>query len=227
MSQVVFKRALEGCVPSVIPVDLDKADEYAPGNVFIRSKKPRKMIPMRGQDLTNTGELMRNILAKDSEISISLSKKVILDRSIAPLHVSVEVSGDAELEIALSAIAGLEDLKLSSHDKKILHIRADFGEVIEMSTNLVRANREGGFKVDTDLPVVKQAMEHGGVLFITTTLYKAECCKVAVKLSNKKGDKQQRKYTEGTCISNKLYCIWAIQEWWVLVDGVHPLIDVC
>lgn len=135
-------------------------------------------------------------LLDNTEVSIAFTKKVILARKEDPFCVDVEVSGDAELEDALSTIAGLEDLRLESVEKKILHIRVDFGEVVEVSTDLVRTNRKGGVKVDPSNSVVKRAIEHGG-MFIITTLYKAEHCKVAVKLSNEKGDKQQQEYTEG------------------------------
>ena len=94
---------------------------------------------------------------------------------------SVEVSGDAELEDALSAIAGLDNLGLKpGKEKKMLHVNADFGRVVEVSTDLVKSSRKGDFRVNVEHPVVKKAIENGKVMFVVSTLYRADHCNVAI-----------------------------------------------
>jgi hypothetical protein len=191
MSQVIFRKAIEGCMPLAIPVNLEKAGKRTTGHVFMYSKKPHKVLALRGMNVTDTEESFFNLLAKNTEVNISLSRKVVLGREKAPLSMSMEVSGDAELQ---DAIAALEGFKSSG---KVLHIRADFGEVIEASADLVHTNLKGGVKVDPSHYVVKRAIEYGGAMFIINTTYKAEHCKVAVRLSNEKEDWYQQEYTEG------------------------------
>lgn len=180
---------MTGCMHCVIPVNLVKVAEFSNGTVVIPKKKPAKKptegIPMRGTDWTATGDSIQTVLARDQQVCISLSKKVYLEAKKEPFCLSVPLSGDTELEDAL------KDLQLEPRENKTLHIRADFGDVVEIATDLVKSYRTGNVKVDINHAVVKRAIECGGALFVISTLYQAEHCKIAVRL----GDQQD--YTEG------------------------------
>lgn len=184
-------------MPSAIPANLQQqADEISLGKVFILSKKPHKLIPMGHQDLAPTNVSLDSLLPAKQQITLSLSKSVFLETKGDGLCFSVEISGDALLEDALDEIAGLEELKLQPGEKKMLHIKADFGKVTKTSSDLIQGIRKGSVQVDASHPVVKKGVENGGTMFIVTALCKAEHCNVAVKQSNQKGDKQQD-YTKG------------------------------
>jgi hypothetical protein len=195
MSQAIFEEVIERCLSSAIPVLLEKANDYCIGKVFVYSKKTHRVLPMRGTNvLTPTAGNFPELLATDAAISLSITKRILLDRKIDPLCFSMEVDGNAELRSALFNYAslGAEDKK-----KGMLHIRADFGEVVELTSSLHLTDCADTMRVNPGNPLVKRVMEYGKSMFLLSTLYQAEHCKVDVKLCGKKEDKKQLKYTEG------------------------------
>lgn len=199
MSQVLLKKIIQKKVPSAIPAGLEKADEFSIGKVFIHSKKPRKVIPMGRQDLAPAGTSLESLLAEDHHITISISKKLLFDtdKDKKSGYAEVDVtSDDTEIEAMLRKFPALEKALKKAGKIKTLQLNADFGRVVQISSDLVQTVSRGSLQVQASHPVVKKAIENGGVMFIVSSLFEVQRCNVHVKVADKSADKQDN-YTKG------------------------------
>ena len=189
MPQEVFGRAVKTILPSAIPTQLERIDEYAVGKVLVYSKKPRKLFPMRKQHLDFTGYSLQTLLAKGEKLTISTAKSYLFDtdKSTLSKSIHIDVGGDFDLETALVKLASADaDFKFKAGETKTLTITTDFGKVTHISTDLVNSTVSGKIQVQPDHPIVKKAIENGGVMFVVTTIYEGEHCKVGVSASKSK-----------------------------------------
>lgn len=195
MSKAVLKKVIQKKLPSAIPADLENPEQFSVGKVLIHPKKPHKVIPMRGQDLIPTCTTLESLLTHGQQISINLSTKLLFntDQDKMSACVEVDLSEDAELQDALRKIPELErDMQRAGKEKKSLQIRADLGQVVHVTTDLVQCVGRGDVQVDVTHAVVKRAMENGGAMFIVGAIYRADHCKVSVKVEGGSGN-----YVEG------------------------------
>ncbi len=181
----IYKKAVKKIIPSAIPVDLEKIDEYSPGKILIYSKKPKKLIPMRKHDLDFTGVSLQNVLAEGQELTLTTAKSFLFDtgKDKASSSVTVDVSADLELSATLSELSAGGKLNFKLDRDKSVTVNTDFGRITHISTNLVNSMSEGSVMVKVDHPLVAKAIENGGVMFIITTIYQGAHSNVSVSLS--------------------------------------------
>lgn len=178
----IFSAAVKKYLPSAIPAKLDKIDEYSIGKVLIHTKKPRKLIPMRKHGLDFTGWSLQNLLAEKEELTITTAKSYLYDTGKSTSTKAVNVGGDLDLETALTKLAGA-DFNFKAGETKNLTIVTDFGKVTHISTDLIKSVVKEKVQVRPDHPVVKRAIENGGVMFVITEIFQAEHCNLSVSLS--------------------------------------------
>ncbi len=187
MPQAIFGKAVKKYLPTAIPVSLEKIDEYKVGSILVYSKKPRKLIPMRKHELDFTGFSLQSLLVEGSkELSITTARTFLFDTDKATVSksVKVDVSTDFDLENSiLKLFSAKTDLDLKGGRSKTLTITTDFGNLTHIATDLVTTIINGKLRVNTEHPVVKKAVENGGVMFVITDIYEAERCDVSVSLS--------------------------------------------
>ena len=94
---------------------------------------------------------------------------------------TVQVNLDAELNLR-EALVNL-NAKLNVDEQKKLNITADFGKVTHVSTDLLTSCSSKKLHVNTEHPIVQEAMEKGGAMFVITSMYTAERCNVQVNIS--------------------------------------------
>lgn len=163
-----------------IPVNLKRSDEYAVGKVLLHSKKPQKVIPMRGQDLTPTGVSAESLLATGQQLSISYSKKLLFDTSKDERsgQVEVDISEDSDLQEAVAGFGSEAGKKMG------LHIAADLGCVEQLTSSVVKSVAHDSIRVQMGHPVVQRAVESGGgALFIIGAIIQVDRCNISVRLS--------------------------------------------
>lgn len=184
MPQQIFEKAVKRILPSAIPANLEKIDEYAVGKVLIYSKAPRKLFPMRKHELDFTGYSLQSLLAEEEKLTIVTARSYLFDtgKSTVSKTVKLDVSGDFDLEAALSKLASA-DFKFKAGETKTIRVSTDFGKVTHISTDLVNSVVSGQIQVKPDHPIVKKAIDNGGVMFVVSTIYEAEHCNVGVSAS--------------------------------------------
>ena len=173
---ILFKKAVEGTVSSSIPIELEKADEYAVGKVLIYSKKPRKVIPMWKHELEFTGHSLQSLLAEGQQELVITTTKYCKDCSSTKVEVDIEA--DDKIMKFLPQVAPV-DAAFSGK----LEIESDFGKITHMTTDLVNTITRKKIQVKTDHPIMKKAIEHGGAILVITTIYEAEHCHLSIRLS--------------------------------------------
>lgn len=184
MAQAVLRKFVHKKLSPAIPADLKRVEEFSVGKVLVHSKKPQKVIPMRGQDLASTGVSVESLLAHDQELTISISKKLLFDtgKDETSGHVEVDITDDLELQEALNQVPDLKDALQKAGEKKMLIIDADLGSVQQITTNLVHKMAKGGIQVQVSHPVVERAIENGGALFVIGAVIEVDRCNLSVKV---------------------------------------------
>lgn len=183
--EAVFRKAVEKFLPSAIPASLEKIDEYVPGKILVYSKKPRKLIPMRRHELDFTGYSVESLLAENEELRITTARSFLFDTGKSSLSTVVKVDGgeDLGLENSLTKLVSTDlSLKLKAGEEKTLTITSDFGKITHITTDIVNSGRKG-IQLDPEHPVVKRAVDHGGVMFIVSAIYEAERCHLTMKMT--------------------------------------------
>lgn len=191
MPQEVFGKAIKRVLPSAIPTHLERIDEYAVGKVLVYSKSPRKLFPMRKQELDFTGYSMQSLLAKEEKLTITTARSYLFDteKSTFSKSVKIDVGGDFDLESALSKLASADaKFNFKAGESKTLTITTDFGKVTHISTDLINSVVSGKIQVKPDHPIVKRAIHNGGVMFVISSIYEGERCKVGVAAYNEKSE---------------------------------------
>ena len=191
MPQVVFGKAVKRFLPSAIPTHLEKIDEYAVGKVLVYSKRPRRLIPMRKHELDFTGWSMQSLLAENEVLTITTAKSYLFDtgKDVDSKSFSVNVGGDLDIANALTKLASASaGFKFDAGEKATLKVTTDFGKITHISTDLVNSAISREIHVKPDHPIVKKAVENGGVMFIISNIYEGERCNVSATIS--KGEKE-------------------------------------
>lgn len=202
MTQAVFGKAVKRILPSAIPTHLEKIDEYEVGKVLIYSKKPRKLIPMRKHELDFTGWHMRSLVAEGEEHpSIVTARSFVFDTGVdtATHTTDVEVGGDVSIDVALAKLASLGgDFDFKAGEDHSVQITNDFGKITHISTDLVSRSINTKVQLQVDHPIVKRAIENGGVMFVICNVYEGERCNVKVTVSKNKNESVKGDLEEGS-----------------------------
>lgn len=186
MPQVVFGKAVKRFLPSAIPTHLEKIDEYAVGKVLVYSKRPRRLIPMRKHELDFTGWSLQSLLAEKEVLTITTAKSYLFDtgKDTDSKSFSVDVGGDLDIASALAKLATASaDFKFNAGEKATLKVTSDFGKITHISTDLVNSAISRDIHMNPDHPIVKRAVENGGVMFIISNIYEGERCNVSATIS--------------------------------------------
>lgn len=179
----VFRKAVEDLIPSAIPVELDKVDEFAVGKVLLYAKKPRKLIPMRRHELEFTGWSIESLLAEDQHLTITTARSYLFDAGKGTSSAKVKVSMDADLDLSkLSSLVG-GSIEIKGEEDKVLDVVTDFGKITHITSDLVTSVISNSVYLKVEHPIVQKAMAHGGVLFLIHTIYESEHYNMSVKLS--------------------------------------------
>ena len=183
-AQTLFNRTVGFHLPSAIPTQLERIDEFGIGKVLIYSKKPKRFTPWRKHELSFTGWSISSLLntqAEDPPLKIATASSFMFDLGKGSSSATVQVNLDAELNLR-EALVNL-NAKLNVDEQKKLNITADFGKVTHVSTDLLTSCSSKKLHVNTEHPIVQEAMEKGGAMFVITSMYTAERCNVQVNIS--------------------------------------------
>lgn len=186
MPQVVFGKAVKSFLPSAIPTHLEKIDEYAVGKVLIYSKRPRRLIPMRKHELDFTGWSLQSLLAENEVLTVTTARSYLFDtgKDVASKSFNIDIGGDLDLAKALTElVSGSGDVKFDAGEKATLKVTTDFGKITHISTDLVNSAISKEIHVQPNHPIVKKAVENGGVMFIISNIYEGERCNVQAKVT--------------------------------------------
>ncbi len=183
-SQTLFGRAVGYHLPTAIPTTLERIDEFCLGKVLLHHKRPHKFMPWRKHDLDFTGYSLSTLLSEDEHLKFATASNFLFDVKKGVSTVDVQLGLDAELKEALVKF----DMRFQSGDQKKLNITADFGRITHVTTDLFPVLSARKIKVNRDHPIVQEAMEKGGALFIISTVYEAERCCIQFNSTTKADD---------------------------------------
>ena len=183
-AQTLFGRTIGFHLPSAIPTQLERIDEFSIGKVLIYTKKPKRFTPWRKHELSFTGWSMSSLLSpsEDQQLKIATASSFMFDLAKGSSSATVQVNLDAELNLR-EALVSL-DAKLKVDDSKKLSIAADLGKVTHVSTDLLSSCSSRKLRVNTDHPIVQEAIEKGGAMFVITSMYTSERCNIQVSISD-------------------------------------------
>lgn len=183
-AQTLFNRAVGYHLPTAIPTTLERIDEFSLGKVLLFHKRPHKFMPWRKHELDFTGYSLSSLLAEGQNLQFSTASNFLFDVEKGVSTVDVQLGLDAELKEALVKF----DMRFQTSDQKKLNITADFGRITHVSTDLFPMMSARKVKVNTEHPVVREAIEKGGALFIISTIYEAERCCIQFGSATKMDD---------------------------------------
>ena len=167
-AQTLFNRMVTDYLPSAIPSNLERIDEYALGKVLIYGSKPRKLMPWRKHDLKFTGWTLSSLLAAEQTVEFLTTISPLREARKGAIHFDVRL--DYEVREALFQL----DKKTETKDEKNVCVTADMGKISYLRSDLFAALTSRACKVNLEHPVVKEAVEKGGALFVITSVYEAE-----------------------------------------------------
>ena len=166
-AQTLFDRIVTNYLPSAIPTNLERIDEHALGKVLIYGSKPRKLMPWRKHTLKFTGWTFTSLLAAEQTVDFVTSVRPFREARKGAIHFDVHL--DYEVREALFQL----DKKTEMKDENVC-VTADMGKISQLSSDLFAALSARTCKVNMEHPVVKEAVEKGGALFVITSIYEAE-----------------------------------------------------
>ena len=167
-AQTLFNRIVTNYIPSAIPTNLERIDEHALGKVLIYASKPRKLMPWRKHTLKFTGWTFTSLLAAEQTVEFVTSIRPLREARKGAIHFDVRL--DYEIREALFQL----DKKAETKDDKNVCVTADMGKISYLSSDLFSSLSARTCKVNMEHPVVKEAVEKGGALFVITSIYEAE-----------------------------------------------------
>ena len=188
MAQTVFNRTIGFHLPSAIPTQLERIDEFEIGKVLVYTKKPKRFTPWRKQELSFTGWSISSLLSpsEDQQLKIATASSFLFDLGKGSSSATVQVNLDTELNLHDALVS--MDAKFKVDDQKKLSISADLGKVTHVSTDLLTSCSGSKLQVNTEHPIVQEAMDKGGVMFVITSMYTAERCNIQVTISDSKDE---------------------------------------
>ena len=197
MAQTLFNRTVGFHLPSAIPTHLERIDEFALGKVLIYTKKPKRFTPWRKHELSFTGWSISSLLSQpeDQKLKIATASSFLFDLGKGSSSATVQVNVDADLNLH-DALVSL-DAKLKVGEQKKLNITSDLGKVTHVSTDLLNSFVGGKLRVNTDHPIVREAMDKGGAMFVITSMYTAEHCNIQVSISDSEDESVEAKAAAG------------------------------
>ena len=184
--QTLFGRVISSKIPLAVPSQLSHIEQFGAGHgkVLIYSKKPRRFLPHKNEDLKFTGWSLSGLLEESSfselKITVATSHEFEANND-DPVKLTVELSKTPAVQKAL------EDLELDVGESKQATISANLGKVTNIQTSLLHSVSQKKLKVKLDHPTVQEAIATGGVLFVTTSVYEGERCHLHVSV----GDSQK------------------------------------
>lgn len=183
MAQTLFNRTVGFHLPSAIPTHLERIDEFAIGKVLVYTKKPKRFTPWRKHELSFTGWSISSLLSQpeDQKLKVATASSFLFDLGRGSSSATVQVNLDADLNLH-DALVSL-DAKLKVGDQKKLNITTDLGKVTHVSTDLLNSFTGGKLRVNRDHPIVREALDKGGDMFVITSMYTAEHCNIQVSIS--------------------------------------------
>ena len=184
MAQALFNRTIGFHLPSAIPTQLERIDEFSIGKVLVYTKKPKRFTPWRKQELSFTGWSISSLLSapEDQRLKIATASSFLFDLGKGSSSAAVHVNLDAELNLH-EALVNL-DANLKIDDQKKLMISADLGKVTHVATDLLTSCSASKLQVNMDHPIVQEAMNKGEAMFVITSMYTAERCNIQVTISD-------------------------------------------
>lgn len=176
--QSLFGRAVGFHLPSAVPVQLERVDDFVLGKVLIYQRKPRLFLPCRKHKLSFTDYALSDLLVKDSNLTFATETKFLFEVGKGTETVGTTVSSDAEIKGALNLLS----MKVKGKYNSQASIATDFGKVSYTTTDLLRVLSDKTYSLDTSNPIVREAIAKGSTLFVISTLYEAEHSSISVKL---------------------------------------------
>ena len=186
MPQEIFEKVIHKLLPTAIPTQLEKIDEYSVGKVLIYSKKPRRLLPMRKHHLEFTGFSLGGMLASNEELTIRHASNYIFDtdKSTSASKINVNVGADVDLNNAVTKLFAADvAAKTKVKVAKSLDVTSDLGKLMHVTSDLTSTISKGSMNVNPRHAMVQQALENGGVMFVVAEIYHSERCNVTVHLS--------------------------------------------
>ena len=197
MAQTLFHRTIGFHLPSAIPTQLERIDEFSIGKVLVYTKKPKRFTPWRKQELSFTGWSISSLLSppENQRLKIATASSFLFDLGKGSSSATVQVNLDAELSLH-GALVNL-DANLKVDDQKRLSISADLGKVTHVTTDLLASCSASKLQVNMDHPIVQEAMDKGQAMFVITSMYVAERCNIQVTTSSNEAETVGGKETGG------------------------------
>ena len=188
MAQTLFNRTIGFHLPSAIPTQLERIDEFSIGKVLVYTKKPKRFTPWRKQELSFTGWSISSLLSppEDHGLKIATASSFLFDLGKDSSSAAVQVNLDAELNLH-AALVSL-DANLKVDDRKKLIISTELGKVTHVATDLLASCSARKLQVNMDHPIVKEAMDKGEAMFVITSMYVAERCNIQVSVSSNEAE---------------------------------------
>lgn len=174
--QALFNRVVSSCLPEAVPIQLDQVDKFDIGKVLILSCKPRRFSPRYKKDLKLTGCSLSSLLKEPDakEMNISTGCRFLFDESKGCINLTVSLAKDPELQKMLGELVPT----VSSEGTKQVTVHCDFCRVSHVSTDLLHSVTTKKIHVQMDHPVIQEAVANGRTLFVVTTIFNAEKCKI-------------------------------------------------
>jgi len=119
---------------------------------------------------------LSSLLADGEDLRFVMATSHVFDAGKGVSNVDVHLCLDGELKEALLKL----DSRFQSKENKNMCVVADFGRIAHVSTDLFPVLNSRTYKVNMDLPVVKEAVENGSALFVISDIYEAEHCNMHV-----------------------------------------------
>lgn len=183
--QKVFVKTVHFYFPTVIPAHLECIDEFNVGKVLIFKNKPRLLMPWRAHHLQLTDYPITKLLATGDTFAPVSTGSLVFTTGPATKTRDVQFDVEMGLKEALLKLGITADAK---EDKKIT-ISTDFGKVTHVTSNMFDLLSTAKHKVNLNHPVVREAMNNGGTLFVISTLYTSEKLMLQIQVSQRSGEK--------------------------------------
>lgn len=183
--QKIFVKTVHNYFPTIYPSHLECIDQFDIGQVLIYRQKPRPLMPWRALHLQLSGYPITKLLAPGDTLPIATTDSVIFTTGPATMTRDVQFDVEMGLKEALLRLGIAADAK---EDKKVT-ISTDFGKVTHVSSNLLDLLSMAKHKVNTDHPVIREAMNNGETLFVVSSVYSSEKLALQIQVTERAAEK--------------------------------------
>ena len=178
-----FKDAVALVLPTAIPIQVDKLSQFAIGSVLIYKEKPKTTISWRkyafkfGRDDDGKVVKLYDLLSQED------SRRVSADRVRPVSNIYAKRTGEQW------------NYAIDEESDDMMKLAVDLGTVYELSSNLYSLLDTTEVKVDLEHPVVKKAVENGGVMMVVSTVFQSE--RACIELGKMEGEDKPIQWSPG------------------------------